>query len=73
MNRMYSQYLLRNPNFNGHVSIGGHSLGSLISFDLLCNQKPPSPTKQTVSFLVLISLDFITRRLQTAFCHLSPT
>jgi len=49
MNRMYGQYLLRNPNFNGHVSIGGHSLGSLISFDLLCNQQPPSPTKQTVS------------------------
>lgn len=50
MNRMYSQYLLRNPNFSGHVSIGGHSLGSLISFDLLCNQKIPSPTKQTVSY-----------------------
>ncbi|XP_060854215.1 phospholipase DDHD2-like isoform X1 [Rhopalosiphum padi] len=49
MNRMYSQYLLRNPNFNGHVSIGGHSLGSLISFDLLCNQQPPSPTRQTES------------------------
>lgn len=49
MNRMYNQYLLRNSDFNGHVSIGGHSLGSLISFDLLCNQKPPSQTKQSVS------------------------
>lgn len=54
MNRMYSQYLLRNPDFDGHVSIGGHSLGSLISFDLLCNQTPPSSTKQTVSNIILI-------------------
>lgn len=51
MNDMYSQYILRNPTFDGHVSIGGHSLGSLISFDLLCNQKPPSPKKHNVSFL----------------------
>lgn len=52
MNRMYDQYILRNPDFNGHVSIGGHSLGSLISFDLLCNQQLPSPTKQTVSYVI---------------------
>lgn len=52
MNRMYNQYVSRNPNFNGHVSIGGHSLGSLISFDLLCNQQPPSPTKQIVSYVI---------------------
>ncbi|VVC36241.1 Hypothetical protein CINCED_3A009347 [Cinara cedri] len=51
MNHMYTQYLLRNPNFNGHVSIGGHSLGSLISFDLLCNQQPPSSTKKPESSL----------------------
>jgi hypothetical protein len=30
----------RNPDFNGGVSLGGHSLGSLILFDLLCHQKP---------------------------------
>lgn len=29
----------RNPNFNGGVSLGGHSLGSLILFDLLWHQK----------------------------------
>lgn len=52
MNYMYTQYLLRNPDFNGHVSIGGHSLGSLITFDLLCNQEPPSPEKQPVSFAI---------------------
>lgn len=52
MNDMYSQYILRNPTFDGRVSIGGHSLGSLISFDLLCNQKPPSPKKHNVSFIL---------------------
>lgn len=30
----------RNPAFHGDVSLAGHSLGSLILFDLLQNQKP---------------------------------
>lgn len=33
-------FLKRNRNFKGKVSLAGHSLGSLILFDLLCNQKP---------------------------------
>lgn len=33
-------FLKRNKNFKGKVSLAGHSLGSLILFDLLCNQKP---------------------------------
>ncbi|NXL47046.1 DDHD2 Phospholipase, partial [Podilymbus podiceps] len=39
MNRLYQLFLQRNPLFNGGVSIAGHSLGSLILFDLLTNQK----------------------------------
>ncbi|XP_055525898.1 proteoglycan 4 isoform X2 [Wyeomyia smithii] len=39
LNRLYSLFLQRNPNFNGGVSLAGHSLGSLILFDLLCHQK----------------------------------
>lgn len=39
MNRIYSTFRERNPHFNGQVSVGGHSLGSLILFDLLCHQK----------------------------------
>ncbi|XP_027721163.1 phospholipase DDHD2 isoform X1 [Vombatus ursinus] len=39
MNRIYKLFLQRNPNFKGGVSIAGHSLGSLILFDLLTNQK----------------------------------
>ena len=32
-------FLNRNKNFKGKVSLAGHSLGSLILFDLLCHQK----------------------------------
>ncbi|XP_020731878.1 triacylglycerol hydrolase DDHD2 isoform X1 [Odocoileus virginianus] len=39
MNRIYILFLQRNPNFKGSVSIAGHSLGSLILFDILTNQK----------------------------------
>lgn len=43
LNRLYSLFKRRNPDFSGNVYVGGHSLGSLIMFDLLCNQKPKSP------------------------------
>nr|CAD7455681.1 unnamed protein product [Timema tahoe] len=46
LNRLYNLFLNRNPNFQGGVSLGGHSLGSLILFDLLYHQKPP-PQDQT--------------------------
>ncbi|KAM5264182.1 triacylglycerol hydrolase DDHD2 isoform 2-T2 [Ctenodactylus gundi] len=39
MNRIYTLFLQRNPDFRGGVSIAGHSLGSLILFDILTNQK----------------------------------
>ncbi|NWI64243.1 DDHD2 Phospholipase, partial [Todus mexicanus] len=39
MNRLYQLFMRRNPLFTGGVSIAGHSLGSLILFDLLTNQK----------------------------------
>ncbi|XP_037936415.1 mucin-4-like [Teleopsis dalmanni] len=40
MNNVYMKYRERHPEFSGGVSVGGHSLGSLIMFDLLCHQKP---------------------------------
>ncbi|XP_025059218.1 phospholipase DDHD2 isoform X3 [Alligator sinensis] len=42
MNRLYLLFLQRNPDYKGRVSIAGHSLGSLILFDLLTNQKASS-------------------------------
>ncbi|XP_013162505.1 PREDICTED: uncharacterized protein LOC106113989 [Papilio xuthus] len=40
LNRIYSLFKSRNPTFTGGVSLGGHSLGSVILYDLLCHQKP---------------------------------
>ncbi|KAK9462808.1 DDHD domain-containing protein [Lipomyces oligophaga] len=37
-NRIYRSFKEWNPTFKGHVSIAGHSLGSAISFDILCRQ-----------------------------------
>ncbi|EGV98238.1 SEC23-interacting protein [Cricetulus griseus] len=45
INRLYSLFLSRNPNFKGKVSVAGHSLGSLILFDILSNQKDVSVSK----------------------------
>ncbi|KAJ8706602.1 hypothetical protein PYW07_012680 [Mythimna separata] len=38
LNRIYELFLKRNPSFTGGVSLGGHSLGSVILYDLLCHQ-----------------------------------
>lgn len=40
LNRLYTLFCERNPSFNGPVSLGGHSLGSVILFDLLMHQSP---------------------------------
>lgn len=46
LNQMYAKFCERNPAFHGGVSLAGHSLGSLIMFDLLQNQKPQSPDRE---------------------------
>ncbi|KAF0699955.1 Aste57867_9505 [Aphanomyces stellatus] len=38
MNTVLTLYLHRNPSFEGKISIMGHSLGSVISYDLLSKQ-----------------------------------
>lgn len=40
LNNIYTKFCERNPTFKGGVSLAGHSLGSLILFDLLQNQRP---------------------------------
>ncbi|KAL0979314.1 hypothetical protein UPYG_G00183540 [Umbra pygmaea] len=42
VNRLHSLFLQRHPHFTGEMSVVGHSLGSLILFDLLTNQKMES-------------------------------
>ncbi|XP_054727997.1 mucin-2 isoform X1 [Anastrepha obliqua] len=46
MNEVYNKYRERHPEFSGGVSVAGHSLGSLILFDLLCHQKAPKETEE---------------------------
>ncbi|KAH3662539.1 hypothetical protein OGAPHI_005791 [Ogataea philodendri] len=41
-NSIYDKYLERHPNFNGKVSLLGHSLGSAICLDILCAQPDES-------------------------------
>ncbi|XP_031335552.1 phospholipase DDHD2 isoform X2 [Photinus pyralis] len=38
LNRLYHLFQLRNPTFKGDVSLIGHSLGSLILFDILSHE-----------------------------------
>ncbi|KAI9783477.1 MAG: hypothetical protein M1816_001359 [Peltula sp. TS41687] len=38
-NRIFKLFSEKNPNFKGHVSLLGHSLGSAIMFDILCDQR----------------------------------
>ncbi|KAH6812598.1 shoot gravitropism 2 [Perilla frutescens var. frutescens] len=38
LNKLYLKFLKRNPGYDGKVSIYGHSLGSVLSYDILCHQ-----------------------------------
>ncbi|KAK6916123.1 DDHD domain, partial [Dillenia turbinata] len=38
LNLLYLKFLKRNPGYDGKVSIYGHSLGSVLSYDILCHQ-----------------------------------
>lgn len=38
INRLYTLFMEKHPNFKGSVSLAGHSLGSVILFDLLAHQ-----------------------------------
>ncbi|CAL2031020.1 unnamed protein product [Caenorhabditis brenneri] len=40
LNRTYKLFKANNPQFNGHVSIFGHSLGSVICYDILTQYSP---------------------------------
>lgn len=39
LNSLYLKFLKRNPGYDGKVSIYGHSLGSVLSYDILCHQQ----------------------------------
>ncbi|KAK9048778.1 hypothetical protein SSX86_032255 [Deinandra increscens subsp. villosa] len=39
LNRLYLKFIKRNPGYDGKVSLYGHSLGSVLSYDILCHQE----------------------------------
>lgn len=39
LNCLYEKFLKRNPGYDGKVSIYAHSLGSVLSYDILCHQE----------------------------------
>lgn len=49
LNKCYAQFCQRNPNFSGNISVSGHSLGSLILFDLLQHQEESADNSDTSS------------------------
>jgi alpha-beta hydrolase superfamily lysophospholipase len=40
MNDLRARFLRHNPNFNGKVSIIGHSLGAVIAYDIVQRHSP---------------------------------
>uniref|UniRef100_A0A3Q3ARF5 DDHD domain containing 2 n=1 Tax=Kryptolebias marmoratus TaxID=37003 RepID=A0A3Q3ARF5_KRYMA len=46
INRLHALFKQRHPEFSGAVSVVGHSLGSLILFDLLTNQRNGSRSRE---------------------------
>jgi len=49
LNRQYRIFMERNPSFNGQVSVVGHSLGTVILFDLLKNQPTRHQSQSTTT------------------------
>lgn len=47
LNRLYTMFCERNPSFSGRVSLCGHSLGSVILFDILRHQSPSADPSST--------------------------
>ncbi|KAK2718925.1 hypothetical protein QYM36_006066 [Artemia franciscana] len=49
LNRIYELFKKRNPGFSGRVSLAGHSLGSVILFDILSHQPETSTRADDVA------------------------
>ncbi|RIA89678.1 DDHD domain-containing protein [Glomus cerebriforme] len=75
MNRVYNLFIERNPKFveiGGKVSVYGHSLGSVLAFDILCHQPPVIPSTPSGIFegkgadMHIVKLDFEVRNFFAA-------
>ena len=70
-NRILSLFRTRNPSFHGTVSLCGHSLGSAILFDILCQQQngPGLLDHDSSTEMNKLPLDF---ECEDLFCLGSP-
>lgn len=56
-NRIVKLFCERNPDFNGQIHVMGHSLGSAILFDILCQQQRQQRDKMANPLRFLPSRD----------------
>lgn len=54
LNKVHYMFKERNPTFNGTVNLIGHSLGSLIIFDLISNLEVFILMKKSTFFILFI-------------------
>ncbi|KAL5263221.1 hypothetical protein ACHWQZ_G008562 [Mnemiopsis leidyi] len=66
MNRLYKKFLSRNPHFAGKVSIVGHSLGSVIAFDILSQQTWSQKDNEVTSSLHTSSTECMLQKRQSS-------
>uniref|UniRef100_A0A131XI77 Putative phosphatidic acid-preferring phospholipase a1 n=1 Tax=Hyalomma excavatum TaxID=257692 RepID=A0A131XI77_9ACAR len=52
INRLHSKFMERNPSFKGTVALAGHSLGSLILYDILSHQGDTSSQSSSTDVFV---------------------
>ncbi|CAM0910742.1 unnamed protein product [Alopecurus aequalis] len=57
LNQLYMKFLKRNPGYSGKVSLYGHSLGSVLTYDILCHQESLSAPFPADFFNMEVSSD----------------
>ncbi|XP_072999918.1 phospholipase SGR2-like isoform X1 [Typha latifolia] len=69
LNRLYLMFLKRNPGYDGKVSLYGHSLGSVLCYDILCHQdclSSPFPTES-------VNMETIPERMPKQECQVKAS
>jgi len=65
LNRIYKLFTSKNPTFKGKVSIYSHSLGSLLAFDILCNQQNALSFRESLQNVPQIDLGDVKSNIES--------
>ncbi|KAJ3224164.1 hypothetical protein HK099_000155 [Clydaea vesicula] len=49
-NTAWENFITRYPSFNGNIGIFAHSLGGVISYDIICNQEAKTPNSHHINY-----------------------